>query len=142
MVASAKKPRVKNARHFIKEWRKYRRLTQEVLAEKAGMTAGAISQLESGIINYTQPSLEALANALGCTPADLLGREPGTETKRTPDELLHEALVASGLTDHWIDLAFGAIDGLKTAMGKQSPSASDDRSERPTVRRGADSARS
>ena len=66
-------------RHFIKEWRKHRRLTQERLAERLGVTHGAISQLERGMTGYTQPMLEALAEALTCEPADLIMREPGVD---------------------------------------------------------------
>lgn len=67
------KPRV---RHFIKEWRKYKGLTQERLASRVELTPGAISQLEGGTVNYTQPTLEALAEALGCEPGDLLRPPP------------------------------------------------------------------
>ena len=63
-------------RHFIKEWRKFRGLTQERLAERIEATHGAISQLERGKINYTQPMLEALAFALSCEPSELLRHPP------------------------------------------------------------------
>jgi transcriptional regulator with XRE-family HTH domain len=51
-------------------------LTQEQLAERIGVSVGAISQLETGRVSYTQAMLEALADALGCDPADLLIRNP------------------------------------------------------------------
>jgi len=63
-------------RHFIREWRKHRLLTLERLAERVGVTHGALSQLERGETNYTQPMLEALADALTCTPGDLISRPP------------------------------------------------------------------
>lgn len=66
----------KRVRHFIREWRKHRGLSMEELAERVELTHGAISQLERGIVNYTQPTLEALAEALGCEPADLIMRNP------------------------------------------------------------------
>lgn len=72
-------PKPKKATHFIREWRKYRHLTQEQLAERIDATPGSISQLENGIINYTQPTLEALAYALGCSPGDLLSIDPSKE---------------------------------------------------------------
>lgn len=72
-------PKPEKARHFIKEWRKYRGLTQEQLAGRIEQTSGAISQLENGIINYTQPTLEAIAYALRCEPGDLLSRDPNLE---------------------------------------------------------------
>lgn len=66
-------------RHFIREWRKYRNLTLERLAERIDVTHGALSQLERGETNYTQPMLEALADALQCTPGDLVTRPPTHE---------------------------------------------------------------
>lgn len=63
-------------RHFIRQWRKHRGLTQEQLAEIVGVTHGAISQLERGETGYTQPMLEALAAAMHCGPADLIMRDP------------------------------------------------------------------
>ncbi len=70
-------PRFKTKpRHFIREWRKFRHLTQAQLAERADLTHGAISQLENAEVNYTQPTLEALADALQCSPGDLIMRRP------------------------------------------------------------------
>jgi len=62
-------------RHFIRQWRLHRGLSQKKLAEMIGVTLGGMSQVERGLINHTQPMLEALATVLQCTPADLL-RDP------------------------------------------------------------------
>jgi len=62
--------------HFIKAWRKYRHLTLDQLAERLDVTAGTLSQLERGNTQYTQPMLEALADALSCEPSDLITRDP------------------------------------------------------------------
>ena len=56
---------------FIAQRRKLLGMKQEELAEKADMSPGNLSQLENGKINYTQDSLEAIAAALMCEPADL-----------------------------------------------------------------------
>lgn len=64
---------------FIRAWRNFRRLTLEQVGERVGVTAGALSQLERGEVQYTQPMLEALADALSCEPADLLIRDPRHE---------------------------------------------------------------
>lgn len=72
-------PKPKKATHFIREWRKHRHLTQEQLAERIDVTSGTISQLENGLINYTQPTLEALAYALSCSPGDLLSTDPSKD---------------------------------------------------------------
>ncbi len=63
-------------RHFIKQWREYRGYTLEELAEKIGVTHGAIQQLETGKTHYRQQMLEALAEALACSAADLIMRNP------------------------------------------------------------------
>lgn len=71
-------------RHFIKEWRKFRGLTQEQLAERVGVAVSSISQLETMKQGYSQPTLEAIADALQCEPADLLMRKP--PNKDDPDD--------------------------------------------------------
>lgn len=72
-------PKPTRPRHYVREWRKHRGLTQETLAERIGKTHGAISQLERGLIDYTQGMLEALAYALRCEPGDLLSINPEKE---------------------------------------------------------------
>ena len=62
--------------HYVREWRKFRGLTQERLAERTPFSHGAISQLETGRTAYTQDMLEALAHALDCSPGDLLNVNP------------------------------------------------------------------
>lgn len=61
---------------YIRQWRKSKNLTQEQLSSRAGMSVGNLSQIETGNYEYTQGALEALADALGCEPADLLMRNP------------------------------------------------------------------
>lgn len=77
-MAKRVQPRFKQQlrRHFVRQWREYRGLTQEQLAERVGVTAGTISQLETGRINYRQPLLEALADELHIRPGDLLNVDP------------------------------------------------------------------
>lgn len=67
-------------RHFIRQWRTHRGYTLEQVAEMIGVTHGGLSQLERGVINYTQPMLEKLAEALNCEPADLIMRDPSSDT--------------------------------------------------------------
>lgn len=63
-------------RHFIRQWRKKRGLTLEQLAGRLEVATSSISQLETGKQGYSQPMLEAIADALQCQPADLLMRDP------------------------------------------------------------------
>jgi len=48
----------------IRVWRDYRGLTQQQLAEKAGISKPYLSQLESGKRNGTTDILKAIAHAL------------------------------------------------------------------------------
>lgn len=68
-----KKPK---PRYYFREWRKKRQLTQEELAERVGVTPPSISQLERGLQGFSDSTLEAVADALGCSPGDLLMRNP------------------------------------------------------------------
>lgn len=63
-------------RHFIKQWREFRHLTQEQLAERTGMSNNNISQLENFKQNYSAEGLEAIAEALNTEPGLLLMVDP------------------------------------------------------------------
>jgi transcriptional regulator with XRE-family HTH domain len=63
-------------RHFLREWRKHRELTQEALADRVGVSREYVSMIEKGKRKYDQPYLEAAAAAMNCTPADLIMRNP------------------------------------------------------------------
>lgn len=76
MAKKAKKPKKADPGHFIRGWREARGLTLERLAERIGLTHGTLSRIERGRTAYTQPVLEALAEALGTTPASLIMRDP------------------------------------------------------------------
>ena len=67
------RPRVQERKtpHFLREWRKFRGLSQERLAGRIDCSTGLISQLETGETNLSQETLAALAVALQCQPGDL-----------------------------------------------------------------------
>lgn len=71
-------PRLKpsHPRFFFREWRKHRGYNQEELAELVGVTPSTISQLENGKQGFSDSTLTALADALACSPGDLLMRNP------------------------------------------------------------------
>lgn len=75
-VGMGKKKKARARGQYFQAWRKHRQLNQDQLAERIGVTQETISRLESGKIAYTQPMLEALADALNCSPADLIMRDP------------------------------------------------------------------
>lgn len=61
---------------FIRQWRQHKGLTLEQLADRVHTTHASLSRIERGMQPYNQELLEALAEALSCTPADLLIRNP------------------------------------------------------------------
>lgn len=64
-------------RIYLQDWRKHRGLSQETLAERAGVSPGLISQIENGLSAGSPESLEALAKALDCEVGELLDIRPG-----------------------------------------------------------------
>jgi transcriptional regulator with XRE-family HTH domain len=72
--------------------REDRWLTQEALAEKAGVTTTTISLIETGHhLNPRMKTLEALASALECHPSDLLEENKSARVSRI-DTLRSEPL--------------------------------------------------
>lgn len=75
-------------RTFIKQWREYRELSQQELADKVGeylaergirergYTHASIGRLENGKMPYKQPVMEAIADALEVTVEILVSRPP------------------------------------------------------------------
>lgn len=62
--------------NFIRKWRKFRGYTLEKVAEMTEKSVSTISQIETFKQPYTQETLELIAEALQCEPADLLMRDP------------------------------------------------------------------
>lgn len=61
---------------YLKAWRLHRDVTQDYLANAIGKTSSTISQLENGKQGFTDKTLAALADALRCSPLDLLAYDP------------------------------------------------------------------
>jgi transcriptional regulator with XRE-family HTH domain len=70
------KPKRIRQRHFIREWRLYRGLTQESAAERIGMSRENYSKIERGLVPYDQDVLELAAYAFRADVASLLMRDP------------------------------------------------------------------
>lgn len=79
MVSAQRKSGRELRRHFLREWRDYRHLTQEQAADRVGLDRTTLGRIENRKIAYTQPILEALAEAYMCEPWDLLNRDPFKE---------------------------------------------------------------
>lgn len=76
-----RKAQASTARHHVADWRNYRGLTQEQLAERIDRSRGLISQYESGETELTESSMHALAHALNCSVRELLEVDPFAEGK-------------------------------------------------------------
>ena len=61
---------------YLREWREFRLLTQQQLADRLDTTAATISRIESGKRDYTGAFLLAAAYVLNCNPGDLISRPP------------------------------------------------------------------
>jgi len=70
-----KKPTPRN-RHYMREWRKSRGLTLDQMVGLIGLSKGSLSRIEAGLTPYYQDVIEVYADALGCTPCDLISRAP------------------------------------------------------------------
>lgn len=119
-------------RPFIAEWRKYRgRMSQERLAARVeefsgrSFSASALSRIENAKSPYQQWQLEAIAEALGCHPADLLIRDP-----LKPDAIwsIHDSLMrADPATQERIrgfaDAVIGENTDRETARPRRKPRA-------------------
>ena len=61
---------------YIRAWREAAGFTIETLAAKAKVSKPNLSKIERGLQGYTQAVLERIADALNCSPSDLLARRP------------------------------------------------------------------
>ena len=76
-----------SGKHYLKEWRRYRDLTQEQVISRLQAledsllptTAASLSRLENGKQPYNERVLEALAFIYDTEPDSLIGRDPFKE---------------------------------------------------------------
>lgn len=61
---------------YIKQWRKFRGLSQQDMADLLDISHTTFGRIERGLSPYHQRFLEAVAEALQCKVADLLLRDP------------------------------------------------------------------
>ena len=65
---------------FVRQWREYRNLTLDQLADVTGLTQSHLSMLERGLRGYTQNTLQAIAVALQVDVGQLLTVDPVTNS--------------------------------------------------------------
>lgn len=124
--------------HFLRAWRKWRGMTQEALAAKIDVTSGAISQFETGENNFTVPTLEKMAAALGCRPGDILSYSPEEVHGRSdPETRISSFLLSLGVDRKDIETAERVVRSFipKQAEAQPERSAPDGRSRSASRRR-------
>jgi transcriptional regulator with XRE-family HTH domain len=94
-------------RHYLREWRELRGLTQPQLAERLDTSKDQISRWESNKRGMTAAVMQALAEALQIEPGDLF-RDPA---QPSADELLREA------TPEQRRLAFELVEAVLRPTG-------------------------
>ena len=57
----------------LREFREKKNITQAQIADRLGITQGAVSQWESGVTNPSISMISGLAEILDCTVDELLG---------------------------------------------------------------------
>lgn len=88
-MAPVKKPHHARAKHFLREWREFKKLSQEDAADRAEIDRTSLSKVENGKVPYNQDLLERLALAYGCDPDDLISMDP---LKLDPPRLVYNQL--------------------------------------------------
>ena len=83
------------AMNRIREIRDAAGMTQEELAEKVGTTANHIWRLETGRTNLTHEWMSRLAEALNCTPADLIANVLVAETEQEVEPVEMDAVASA-----------------------------------------------
>ncbi len=90
----------------LKQLRQERRLTQEALAEAAGLSYKFIGEIERGSGNPTVTTLSALAGALEIEVSDLFASAQG---------------LSRHVSAHDISMVREALDSIETFLNRASP---------------------
>ena len=77
---------------FLRKWRKFRDLSQEELAERAGVKHSTVSRLENGVSAWVQDTMEGLAEVLDCSVQELLFMDP-----EKPEEFMKNIIAGSSV---------------------------------------------
>lgn len=71
-------------RHFLREWREFRGLSQEDLGDRIGVAGATVSRIENLKNGYNQDTLEPIGDALGVHPGVILSRAPSPSIDGEP----------------------------------------------------------
>jgi transcriptional regulator with XRE-family HTH domain len=120
----------------IKSLRAERALQQRQLAEKAGLTPSMVSQIESGRLTPSLPTLGKLAGALGVPIASLFeqDREGRLQVTRKTE---YPVVSFEGSTEKWHVLGAGLFQGkIRAVVTTLGPRAKGVRTEKVIIEPG------
>src|SRR3989304_210947 len=100
----------------IKALRLERGLLQKQLAEKAGLTASMMSQIESGRLTPTLPTLGKLAGAFGIPVPELLEPAAVGESIHISRKREHPIVSFEDTAERWMVLGAGLFEGKIRAV--------------------------
>ena len=100
----------------VKALRYQRGLLQKQVAEKAGLTKSMMSQIESGRLTPTLPTLGKLAGAFGVPVSELLEPTAAGESIRISRKRDHAIVSFEDCTERWTVLGAGLFEGKIRAV--------------------------
>ena len=105
---------------YLLQWRRKRDLTQQKLAELAGMAHTSIGRLERGESAFEQETLERLAEALDISASELLFINPEKLAESTEDLLRSSQWLRTGVAMALAERMGGPDNGGGYTAGTQS----------------------
>lgn len=75
-MAPVSKPTHQRSPTFLRQWRRFKKLSQEKAADRVDVDRTTLGRIEKGELPYNQDFLEKLATAYGCEVPDLLSVDP------------------------------------------------------------------
>ena len=124
-TARARSPALEDLRVNVIVKRAQRSLSQEDLANRAGIARATISKLENGTGDLNVSTVAAIAAALECDIAELFARD--TVVRADEKELARRAADQEGAVD-----AFALLDAIDEAAGQ--PTRYSKRGRKPLAR--------
>ena len=100
----------------IRALREERGLLQKQLAEKAGLTASKMSQIESGRLTPTLRTLRKVADALGASIPELLEPTAGGRSVQISRKREHPLVSFEDCAERWMVLGAGLFEGKIRAV--------------------------
>lgn len=130
-MAPVKKPKPILGKHYLKEWREAKGFGQQDAASAITLSRTMLSKIENGEHPYQQQYVEGLARLYKCSPAHLIGADPGVATQQPP-ATLRSALIAYGVDSSDLDQVMDIIGTFANAeKSEETPSPAESRPANP-----------